>query len=108
MEPLISADEIDGAIKIVRNKKAPGMDGVNPEIVKRLWYTDKEIILILFNNCLRNSSFPDQWRQGKLRPILKDVQSDPKQLGSYRPIALLPVIGKIFERIIVNSLPTPL
>jgi len=102
MEPLISVDEIDGAIKRVRNKKAPGMDGVNPEIIKRLWHTDKEIISILFNNCLRNSSFPEQWRQGKLRPILKDVQSDPTQLGSYRPIALLPVIGKIFERIIVD------
>jgi len=62
MEPLITEEEAEEAVKKVRNNKAPGLDGINPEIVKRPWRTDREIILILLNNCLRMSSFPDSWR----------------------------------------------
>jgi len=100
LEPLISEEEVDSAIRRVRNNKAPGLDGLNPEIIKRLWRIDKEIILILFNNYLRKSSFPELWRQAKLRQILKDIQKEPAQIKSYRPIALFPVLGKLFERII--------
>lgn len=60
--------------------------------------------MILLNNCLRNSSFPEIWRQARLRSILKDIQKDPAMVSSYRPIALLPVLGKIFERIIANRI----
>jgi len=104
LEPLITEDEVDAAIMKVKNNKAPGLDGLNPEILKRLWRVDKEILLILFNNCLRKSSFPELWRQAKLKPILKDIQKDPALTKSYRPIALLPVLGKLFERIIVNRI----
>jgi len=67
-----------------------------------LWRVDKEIVLILMNNCLRTSTFPDLWKQAVLRPILKDIQKDPAQIQSYRPIALPPVMEKLLERIIVN------
>jgi len=35
LEPLIS-EEIDSAIKRMRNNKAPGLDGFNPEIIKQI------------------------------------------------------------------------
>jgi len=99
---LVTGEEIKAVIKRTRNNKAPNLDGINPEIVKKLWRIDKEIVLILMNNCLRTSMFPDFWKQAVLRPILKNIQKDPAQIQSYRPIALLPVMGKLLERIIVN------
>jgi len=105
LEPLISIEETEKALKRVKNKKAPGLDGINPGIVKKLWHADREVIMITFNNCLRGSSFPE-WKQGILRPILKNIQKDPALLGSYRPIALLPVMGKVFERIIADRIQT--
>jgi len=102
LELLISGEEIDSAIKRVKSNKAPGLNGLNPEIIKRLWRVDKEVLLILFNSCLRKSSFPGLWKQAELKPILKDIQKDSALIKSYRPIALLPVLGKLFERIIVN------
>jgi len=51
LEPLISEEEVDSAIKRVRNNKASGLDGLNLEIIKQLWRVDKEVVLILFN-CL--------------------------------------------------------
>jgi len=97
-------EEIETALKRIKDKKAPGLDGLNPEIVKRLWHVDKEVIPIVFNNCVRESIFPEAWKQGKLRPILKDIQKDPVSLGSYRPIALLSVVGKLLERVIANRI----
>jgi len=63
-------------LKRVKDKKAPGLDGINPEIVKRLWNADRKVILVIFNNYVRESTFPETWKQGKLRPILKDIQKD--------------------------------
>jgi len=48
------------------------------------------------------SAFPDPWKQAKLRPILKDIQKNPANVKSYRPITLLSVIAKLYERIIVD------
>jgi len=104
MEPLISEDKVDSAIKKMRNNKAPGLDGFNPEIIKQIWKLDREVVLILFNDCLRQSAFPEPWKQAKLRPILKDIQKDPIKVNSYRPIALLSVLAKLFERIVVSRI----
>jgi len=52
LEPLISEDEIDSAIKRMRSNMVPGLDGFNPEIIKQTWRLDREIVLILLNNCL--------------------------------------------------------
>jgi len=37
LESLISEDKVDSAIKRMRNNKAPGLDGINPEIAKQVW-----------------------------------------------------------------------
>ena len=42
--------------------------------------------------------FPDPWKIARVSPIFK--QGDPTDLGNYRPISVLPVFSKIFERII--------
>jgi len=44
LKPLISMEEVETALKRAKDKKAPGLDGINPEIVKRLWHVDREVI----------------------------------------------------------------
>ena len=104
LEQDITMDEIDGAIRRTKSKKAPGFDGFTPEIIKALWKSCPMVIYNLFNNCLRSNSFPQKWKMASLKVILKDRNKDRTKLNSYRPIALLPVLGKIYERVIVNRL----
>ena len=56
----------------------------------------------LVNSCLEVGHFPDFLKVAKVRPIFKD--GDPTQFGNYRPISVLPVISKIFERVIQERL----
>lgn len=49
----------------------------------------------LLNNCMKEACFPNNWKIAELIFILKDKNKDKSKLGSYRPIALLPTIGKV-------------
>ena len=46
--------------------------------------------------------FPDIWKRSNICPIHK--KGDKQIINNYRPVSLLPICGKIFERIIFNSL----
>ena len=102
MEPIISYKEINMAISTFKNKKAPGMDNFKIEFVKELWRKIPDAICGLMNNCLNQGTFPKLWKVANLRILLKDESKDRILLSSYRPIALLSVIGKVLEKIIVN------
>ena len=46
--------------------------------------------------------FPSNWKKGNIVPIHK--KGDKQILKNYRPVSLLPICGKIFERLIFNEL----
>ena len=61
-----------------------------------------EPLSILFNNCLNQSIFPDIWKRWNICPVHR--KGDKQIIINYRPVSLLPICGKIFERLIFNSL----
>ena len=61
-----------------------------------------ETLSIIFNNCINQSMFPDIWKRSNICPIHK--KGDKQIINDCRPVSLLPICGKIFERIIFNSL----
>ena len=56
----------------------------------------------LFHRCIIKSYFPDALKIAKVVPLHKE--GDKHEPTNYRPISLLPTIGKIFEKLIYNSL----
>ena len=61
-----------------------------------------EPLSIVFNNCTNQSMFSDIWKKLNICPIHR--KHDKGIINSYRPVSLLPICGKIFEKIIFNSL----
>ena len=57
---------------------------------------------IIFTNILSTSIYPDMWKLANVTPILK--KGDKQLIKNYRPISLLPICGKILEKIIFNNL----
>ena len=55
-----------------------------------------------FNNSIRNECFPNEWKKANIIPVHK--KGDKQIIKNYRPVSLLPICCKIFEKIIFNSL----
>lgn len=103
-EDPIDLSEIEMAIKAMKMRKAPGPDEVPPSAVKRLWQAKPRVLRDLFGDCLRSGIFPRVWKVGTIKILVKSEDRRREEVGSYRPITLLPVMGKIFERLLVERL----
>lgn len=55
----------------------------------------------MFNKTLQLNYFPAAWKIGELVFFHKKGR-DPSEAGSYRPITLLPIFGKILEKMILR------
>lgn len=92
-------------LKKLNNKKSTGIDKIPNIALKNLLENYIQYILTIFNNLLNNGYFPDRWKKAKVIPLPKKGK-DPSRVSSYRPISLLPNLGKLFEILINNSLTT--
>ena len=57
----------------------------------------------IFNAVIRLKYVPAQWKKAEIIVLLKPDKS-PANPSSYRPISLLPVIGKLFEKLYIKRL----
>ena len=57
---------------------------------------------IIFNNCIKTGIFPYTWKKSNVIPVHK--KNDKQLINNYRPVSLLPIFGKMFERIIFNNI----
>ena len=98
----IGNDEIISLIRNINPNKASGSDGISGQM---LLLCDDSVILplrIIFRNILLTSICPDIWKFANVIPIFK--KGDKQLIINYRPISLLPICGKLFEKIIFNNL----
>ena len=57
---------------------------------------------VIFQNIIVTSTYPDMWKLANVTPIYK--KGGKQLIKNYRPISLLPICGKMFEKIIFNNL----
>ena len=99
---IISYKAIEKAIKSLKSNKSPGGDKIfNEMIINGGVYLNK-LLLKLYNRCLQTGIFPSQLKTSDIIPLYKKKLRSI--IGNYRPVKLLSVIGKIFERILINRL----
>ena len=99
---IIRDDEILNLIRNLNPNKATGSDGISGHM---LLLCDNTVVLplkIIFQNILDESIYPDIWKLANVTPIHK--KEDKQLVKNYRPISLLPICGKIFEKIVFNNL----
>ena len=72
------------------------------EMCKRLWSAVPEYVSCMYNKCLQNCYFPNEWKKANVVLLLKSADKEKSDPSSYKPISLLPVLGKALERVIVN------
>lgn len=82
---------------------APGIDHITKQMVRKLDYDVHLFIIKIYEYCLNHQYFPPEWKQGIIITIPKPNTNHSK-VENHRPITLLPVVAKNFEKIILKRL----
>lgn len=80
-------------------EKTPGLTGITRNIIMNIPEKGINILLEIFNASLAAGYFPDELKKTKMIFIPKEGK-DSKEIINYRPISLLEVTGKLFEKIL--------
>ena len=96
---------IDDIAKILQNldpNKAHVHDKISICILQLCGNSICKPLELIFKQSMEIGSFPSEWKKGNVVPVHK--KHDKQSLSNYRPVSLLPICGKIFERLIFNEM----
>jgi len=98
----ITEDELIHVLHKLNTNKAMGPDGIGNKLLKIVARQITPSLCRLFNMCLDIETFPTTWKEANITPIYKKGAKSAK--SNYRPIALLPALSKVFERLVYNKI----
>ncbi|XP_052748288.1 uncharacterized protein LOC128200104 [Galleria mellonella] len=101
---LFTKEELHSSLKSMKAKKAPGIDGFTADICRKAYDSDPDTLLAIYNQCLLFSYFPEVWKKAFIRIIPKPGKSEYNHPKAFRPIGLLPLLGKILEKMVAKRL----
>ena len=88
-------------ISIIRNlisKKSCGLDGISTVILKYIAEAVASLLTRIINKSFHYGTVPSALKLSRVIPVFKSGNKD--DLINYRPISLLPVISKVFEKLV--------
>lgn len=94
-----SEDEVLEALASMRCRKSPGNDHLTADIIKHFGNSYASVLTSLYNKCLELGYFPTPWKCAVVKIIPKPGKESYDDLKAYRPIGLLPVLGKVLEKL---------
>lgn len=96
---------INDVLKIIGNLDlscAKGYDSIPTSLLKNNSTKFAELLCNSINSCFHNNCFPNQMKIARITPIFKS--GDKLDKTNYRPISVLPILSKPFERAIQSQL----
>jgi len=94
--------EIKNAIDELKNKKAPGENGITGVIYKRVYKLLPSFTYTIYTVCLQAGCFPKRWMRATIIPIIKPGKEKIQDVSKYRLIRLIKVSGKVPEKLLIN------
>ena len=98
----IEESEIVRCIKKLLNNKTGGSDGIVGELLKYGGVSMVKLLDKLYALIWKEECVPIKWREGLIVSLFK--KGDKEDPGNYRGITLLSVVGKVFCKILNDSL----
>ena len=75
---------------------------IGPRLLKHAAPFIADEVTFICNHSINNSFFPSRWKEAKVTPLHKDGPHE--EVNNYRPISILPVMSKILEKHVHDSL----
>ena len=93
-----NVDEVIELCKGIETMKSSGFDKLSSRICKDAFLVLIDQLVHLFNCSLKTGVFPKAWKSAKVIPLFKG--GDREHRGNYRAVSLLPLPGKLLEKIV--------
>lgn len=99
--PVIKHEVVD-IITSLKNKSSAGLDSVSARVLKMIGEDIAQHFAYCINLSVTTGIFPSPLKKAIVIPLHKS--NDVKDITNYRPISLLSVFSKVFERIVFNRM----
>lgn len=93
----VSNQEVESAVKTLRNGKSSGIDGFGSDLLKVVYPTIKDVLTFLINLSFTTGTFPEKLKVAVVVPIFK--KGVATECSNFRPISLVSVFSKVYEKI---------
>lgn len=105
LEPFITdEEEVISLVKKIDIYKSSSIENLSSRILKDAFLAIPTQLTYLFNISLTTGQFPELWKSALIIPIHKG--GDTNDVSNYRPISLLPLPGKLLEKIVHSRIIT--
>jgi hypothetical protein len=99
-----TTEEVAGELALQDASKACGADGIHIRVLRQLAISEPtflDALTSLYNSCFASGTTPAAWNDTLIHLLIKDV-SLPKDADNVRPITLISIIRKVFERLLLS------
>lgn len=101
LSPLDQYDVVK-IIKSLKDTNSTGYDEIPTKLLKQCVVQIALPLSYLINFSFEQGCFPNRLKLTIVKPLFK--KGDPSEIKNYRPIALIPVLSKIFEKAMYNKI----
>ena len=98
----VSQTDVWKTVREINISKSSGLDNVSSYVIKEAFSNLIPEVTFMLNLSIRRSSFPNVWKKALVIPIPK--QGNLTKVQNLRPISLLPLPGKILEKLVHRQL----
>ena len=95
----VSAIEISNIIDRLKNKSCH-ISSYSSRILKQICSIIAPVLSNIINKSLGTGYFPNSLKTARVIPLYKSGNVD--DVNNYRPVSILPILSKIFERVVYN------
>ena len=98
----VHPDQVNKIISTLTNSSAFGLDNIDTSIIKLIRAEILPAVTHVINLSILHRKFPTVWKKSKVVPLYK--KGDTLNPKNYRPVAIVPILSKILERVVFNQM----
>ena len=97
----VTAKQVEKVLRDADAGKATSPDNISPRVLRNCARELSEPLVTIFAACLKHKKWPAAWKEAHVVPVHKKSRTDPRH---YKPISLLSAVGKVFKKMIAETL----
>ena len=95
-------EDLRKILKTLNAKKATGCDQIPAKLLKHASFQIAPVISNIINKALDEGTFPNILKKAEVIPVYK--KSDKLNKSNYRPVSILPILAKVFEKVLGHQI----